>query len=116
MRIFVCKLRLHFPNSKHLRGLVCHDIFGNIFRHSEIFGLPPPPPTIHASYGPGYSLADWNFSRSPANYVLSSYTSLKKALNQMLYLIAICIIKGVEALACEVGAMHEARKLNVNYN
>jgi hypothetical protein len=49
---------------------------------------------------------DWNFSRSPANYVLSSYTSLKKALDQMLYLMAICIIR----------AMHEARKLNVNYN
>jgi hypothetical protein len=32
---------------------------------------------------------------SPAKYVLSSYTSIKKALNQMLYLIAIslCIIK-----------------------
>jgi hypothetical protein len=44
MRISVCKLRLHFPNSKHLRGLVCHDIFGNFFRHSEIFGPPPPPP------------------------------------------------------------------------
>jgi hypothetical protein len=38
-------------------------------------------------------LADWNFSRSPAKYVLSSYTSLKEALNQMLYLIAISIIK-----------------------
>jgi hypothetical protein len=52
MRIFVCKLRLHFPdNSKHLRGfVVCHEIFGNFFRHSEIFGLDPP--TIHASYGP----------------------------------------------------------------
>ena len=99
MRIFVCKLHLHFPISKHLRGLVCHDIFGNLFRHSEIFGLhppPPPPATIHASYGPGYRLADWNFSRSPANYVLSSYTSLQKALNQMLYLIAICIIKTQE--------------------
>ena len=92
MRIFVCKLHLHFPNTKHLRGLVCHDIFGNFFHHSEIFGLHTPPPTIHASYGPGYRLADWNFSRSPANYILSSYTSLKKALNQMLYLIAICII------------------------
>jgi hypothetical protein len=33
------------------------------------------------AYGPGYRLADWNFSRCPANYVLSSYTSLKKALN-----------------------------------
>jgi hypothetical protein len=30
---------------------------------------------------------------SPAKYVPSSYTSLKEALNQMLYLIAICIIK-----------------------
>jgi hypothetical protein len=45
--------------------------------------------------------------RSPANYVLSGYTSVKKALNQMLYLIAICII---------LRAMYEARKLNVNYN
>jgi hypothetical protein len=53
MRIFVCKLQLHFPDSKHLRGFVCHEIFGNFFRHSEIFGLhPPPPSTIHASYGP----------------------------------------------------------------
>ena len=56
MCIFVCKLHLHFPDSKHLRGFVCHEIFGNFFRHSEIFGLhpPPPPPTIHASYGPAY--------------------------------------------------------------
>ena len=78
MRIFVCKLRLHFQNSKHLRCLVCHDIFGNFFCDSEIFDLHPLY-TIHASYGPGYRLADWNFSRSPANCVLSSYTSLKKA-------------------------------------
>jgi hypothetical protein len=40
-----------------------------------------------------YRLADWNFSMPPAKYVLSSYTSLKEALNQMLYLITICIIK-----------------------
>ena len=39
MRIFVCKLRLHFPDSKHLRGFIGHEIFGNFFRHSEIFGL-----------------------------------------------------------------------------
>ena len=53
MRIFVRKLRLHFPDSKHLRCFVCHEIFGT-FRYSEIFGLhpPPPPPTIDASYGP----------------------------------------------------------------
>jgi hypothetical protein len=44
MRIFVCKLRLHFPDNKHIRGFVCHEIFGNFFRHSEIFGLHPPPP------------------------------------------------------------------------
>ena len=54
MCIFVCKLHLHFPDSKHLRGFVCHEIFGNFFRHSEIFGLHPPP-TIHASYGPAWS-------------------------------------------------------------
>jgi hypothetical protein len=48
MRIFVCKLRLHCPDSKHLRGFIGHEIFGNLFRHSEIFG--PTPPTIHASY------------------------------------------------------------------
>jgi hypothetical protein len=47
MRIFVCNLRLHFSNSKHLCGLVCHDIFGNYFRHSKIFGLPPPPPQLY---------------------------------------------------------------------
>ena len=35
-----------------LANTVCHEIFGNFIRHSEIFGLPPPPPTIHASYGP----------------------------------------------------------------
>jgi hypothetical protein len=29
----------------------------------------------------------------PRKYVLASYTSLKEAMNQMLYLIAICIIK-----------------------
>jgi hypothetical protein len=29
--IFVCKLRLHFPDSKHLRGFVCHEIFRNLF-------------------------------------------------------------------------------------
>ena len=57
MRICVCKLRLHFPDSKHLRGFVCrNEILGNFFRHSEIFGLHPPPPipppTINASYGP----------------------------------------------------------------
>jgi hypothetical protein len=50
MCIFVCKLHLHFPDSKHLRGFVCHEIFGNFLRHSEIFGLHPP--TIHATYGP----------------------------------------------------------------
>jgi hypothetical protein len=50
MGIFVCNLHLHFPDSKHLRGFVCHEIFGNFFRHLEIFGLHPP--TIHASYGP----------------------------------------------------------------
>jgi hypothetical protein len=35
--------------SKHLLGFVCHEIFGNFFRHSEIFGLhpPPPPPPPH---------------------------------------------------------------------
>jgi hypothetical protein len=54
MRIFVCKLRLHFPDSKHLRCFIGHEIFGNFFRHSEIFrlhpqlymlatALPPPP-------------------------------------------------------------------------
>ena len=60
IRIFVCKLRLHFPDSKHLRGFVFLEIFGNFFCHSENFGLhtpplpphTPPPPTIHASYGP----------------------------------------------------------------
>jgi hypothetical protein len=48
--VYFCKLHLHFPVSKHLHGLVCHEIFGNFIRHSEIFGLHPP--TIHASYGP----------------------------------------------------------------
>jgi hypothetical protein len=43
----------------------------------------------------------------PAKYVPSSYTSLKEALNQMLYLIAEYVL---------LKAMHEARKLNVNYN
>jgi hypothetical protein len=43
MRIFVWKLRLHFPDSKHFRGFAGHGIFGNFFRHSEIFGLHPPP-------------------------------------------------------------------------
>ena len=51
MRNFVCKLRLYFPDSQHLLGLVCHEIFGNFFHHLEIFSLHPP--TIHASYGPG---------------------------------------------------------------
>jgi hypothetical protein len=41
MRIFVCKLRLHFPDSKHLRGFIGHEIFGNFFRHAEMFGLHP---------------------------------------------------------------------------
>jgi hypothetical protein len=41
MRIFVCKLRLHFPDSKHLRGFIGHEIFGNFFRYSEIFALHP---------------------------------------------------------------------------
>jgi hypothetical protein len=50
MRIFVCKLRLHFPDSKHLRGFIYHEIFGNFFRHLGIFGLHPP--TIHVSYDP----------------------------------------------------------------
>ena len=59
MRIFVCTLRLRFPDSKRLRGFGGHEIFGNFFRHSEIFGLhlpnytcqlrprspPPPSPT-----------------------------------------------------------------------
>jgi hypothetical protein len=42
---FVCKLRLHFPDSEHLRGFVSHEIFGNVFRHSEDFAQHPP--TIH---------------------------------------------------------------------
>jgi hypothetical protein len=42
MCIFVGKLRFHFPDIKHLiRGFVCHEIFGNFFRHSDIFGLHP---------------------------------------------------------------------------
>ena len=41
MRIFVCKLRLHFTDSKHLRCFIGHEIFENFFRHSEIFGLHP---------------------------------------------------------------------------
>jgi hypothetical protein len=41
MRIFVCKLRLLFSDNKHLRGFIGHEIFGNFFRHSEIFGLHP---------------------------------------------------------------------------
>ena len=41
MHIFVCKLRLHFPDSKHLRCFIGHEIFGNFFRHSEIFRLHP---------------------------------------------------------------------------
>jgi hypothetical protein len=51
MRIFVCKLRLHFPDSKHLRDFACHEIFGNFFSSFGYFRPPPPPPTIHASYG-----------------------------------------------------------------
>ena len=39
---FVCKLRLHFPDSEHLRGFVSQDIFGNFFRHSENFALYTP--------------------------------------------------------------------------
>jgi hypothetical protein len=89
MRIFVCKLRLHLPDSKHLRGLVCHEIFGNFFRDSEIFGLhpppppPPPPPTIHVSYGPGgvfYRLCwaqlniNWIKLNFLANYFISHKT------------------------------------------
>jgi hypothetical protein len=41
MRIFVCKLRLLFSDNKHLRGFIGDEIFGNFFRHSEIFGLHP---------------------------------------------------------------------------
>jgi hypothetical protein len=41
MRIFVCKLRLHFPDSKHVRGFIGHEIFVHFFRHSEILGLHP---------------------------------------------------------------------------
>ena len=53
---FVCKLRLHFPDSKHLRGFIDHEIFETFFRSSfEKFwptphqlymlatGLSPPP-------------------------------------------------------------------------
>jgi hypothetical protein len=38
LRVFVCKLRLHFPDSKHLRGFACHEIFGNIW---------PTPPQLY---------------------------------------------------------------------
>ena len=76
MRIFVCKLRLHFPNSKHLRGLVCHDIFGNFFRHSEIFFQ------LHI------------LTKGPEPNVIPH--------SNMYYQ--------------DSRAMHEARKLNVNYN
>ena len=48
MRIFVCKLRFHFPDSKHLRGFVCHEIFGNFFRHFGLHPSPPPPPPNYA--------------------------------------------------------------------
>jgi hypothetical protein len=34
-------LRLHFSDSKHLSGFVCHEIFGIFFPHSGFFGLHP---------------------------------------------------------------------------
>ena len=55
---FFWKLHLHFPDSKHLRGFVCHEIFGNFLRHSEILAYTPP--TIHASYGAGDSLIGYS--------------------------------------------------------
>jgi hypothetical protein len=48
MHIFVCKLRLHFPDSEHPLGFACHEIFGIFFRYLDIFGLHPP---THSSYG-----------------------------------------------------------------
>jgi hypothetical protein len=44
MRIFVCKLRLHFPDSKHLRCFVRHEIFGNFFVIRKFLAYTPPPP------------------------------------------------------------------------
>jgi hypothetical protein len=56
MCIFVCKLRHHFPDSKHIRGFVRHEIFGNFIRHSEIFGLHPQLFIIATNrYNPPYS-------------------------------------------------------------
>ena len=58
MCILVCKLHLDFPDSKHLRGFVCHEIFGNFFVIRKFLAYTPPPPphppppTKHASYGP----------------------------------------------------------------
>ena len=42
--LFVNCIFIFRNHSKHLRGFVCHEIFGNLFRHSEMFGLHPPPP------------------------------------------------------------------------
>jgi hypothetical protein len=44
MRIFVCKLRLHIPDRKHLRGFACHEIFGNFFRSYGAEGNVTPVP------------------------------------------------------------------------
>jgi hypothetical protein len=55
MRIFVCKLRLHFPDSKHFPGFVCHEIFGNVFLHSEMFFFIRIANTFLASYAMKYS-------------------------------------------------------------
>ena len=43
MRIFVCKSRLHFPDSKHFRGFVGREIFENFCRP----GLHPSSPQLY---------------------------------------------------------------------
>ena len=58
MCIFVCKMHLHFPDSKHLRGFVCHEIFGNFFVIRKFLAYTPP--TIHASYGPAANIHAWH--------------------------------------------------------
>ena len=59
MRIFVCKLRLHFPDSKHLRGFAYHEYSEIVFVIRNFLAYIPP--TIHNSYGTALNGMDFKF-------------------------------------------------------
>jgi hypothetical protein len=82
MRIFLCKLRLHFLDSKHLRGVTCHEIFG-IF-----FVIHPPQLYMLATalIGAKYKMGYWmTWIKSLFNPLASNTFSAVKLLYELLH-------------------------------